>query len=62
MPKWIFITGEFYQVSEKAWVSASVSKLLQQRELDIVPIKCDGYLNVDPGTMNPHEHGEGIRS
>jgi len=26
--------------------------------LDIVPIKCDGYLNVDPGTMNPHEHGE----
>jgi len=42
----------------KGLVSASVSKLLQQRELDIVPIKCDGYLNVDPGTMNPHEHGE----
>lgn len=58
MPKWIFITGGVLSGLGKGLVSASVSKLLQQRNLDIVPIKCDGYLNVDPGTMNPHEHGE----
>lgn len=58
MPKWIFITGGVLSGLGKGLVSASVSKLLQQRELDVVPIKCDGYLNVDPGTMNPHEHGE----
>jgi CTP synthase len=58
MPKWIFITGGVLSGLGKGLVSASVSKLLQQRDLDIVPIKCDGYLNVDPGTMNPHEHGE----
>ena len=58
MPKWIFITGGVLSGLGKGLVSASVSKLLQQRELETVPIKCDGYLNVDPGTMNPHEHGE----
>jgi len=58
MPKWIFITGGVLSGLGKGLVSASVSKLLQQRDLDTVPIKCDGYLNVDPGTMNPHEHGE----
>ncbi len=58
MPKWIFVTGGVLSGLGKGLVSASVSKLLQQRSLDIVPIKCDGYLNVDPGTMNPHEHGE----
>ncbi len=58
MPKWIFITGGVLSGLGKGLVSASVSKLLQKRGLDIVPIKCDGYLNVDPGTMNPHEHGE----
>jgi CTP synthase len=58
MPKWMFITGGVLSGLGKGLVSASVSKLLQERGLDIVPIKCDGYLNVDPGTMNPHEHGE----
>ncbi len=58
MPKWIFVTGGVLSGLGKGLVSASVSKLLQQRELDITPVKCDGYLNVDPGTMNPHEHGE----
>lgn len=56
--KWIFVTGGVLSGLGKGLVSASVSKLLEQRELDIVPVKCDGYLNVDPGTMNPHEHGE----
>lgn len=58
MPKWIFVTGGVLSGLGKGLVSASVSKLLHQRDLDVVPIKCDGYLNVDPGTMNPHEHGE----
>jgi CTP synthase len=58
MPKWIFVTGGVLSGLGKGLVSASVSKLLQLRDQDIVPIKCDGYLNVDPGTMNPHEHGE----
>ncbi len=58
MPKWIFITGGVLSGLGKGLVSASVSKLLQERDLEVAPIKCDGYLNVDPGTMNPHEHGE----
>lgn len=58
MPKWIFVTGGVLSGLGKGLVSASVSKLLQLREQTIVPVKCDGYLNVDPGTMNPHEHGE----
>jgi CTP synthase len=58
MPKWIFVTGGVLSGLGKGLVSASVSKLLQLRGQEIVPIKCDGYLNVDPGTMNPHEHGE----
>ncbi|RLJ03298.1 MAG: CTP synthetase [Candidatus Aenigmatarchaeota archaeon] len=57
-PKWIFITGGVLSGLGKGIVSASVSKLLQARGLKVVPIKCDGYLNVDPGTMNPIEHGE----
>ncbi len=56
--KWIFVTGGVLSGLGKGLVSASVSKLLEQRDLKVVPIKCDGYLNVDPGTMNPHEHGE----
>ncbi|MFB6203374.1 MAG: CTP synthase [Candidatus Nanohaloarchaea archaeon] len=58
MPKWIFITGGVLSGLGKGLVSASVSKLLQERGQEIIPVKCDGYLNVDPGTMNPHEHGE----
>jgi len=58
MPKWIFVTGGVLSGLGKGLISASVSKLLQERNQEIVPIKCDGYLNVDPGTMNPHEHGE----
>ncbi|WP_414838238.1 CTP synthase [Candidatus Nanosalina sp. VS9-1] len=58
MPKWIFVTGGVLSGLGKGLVSASVSKLLQLRGQEITPVKCDGYLNVDPGTMNPHEHGE----
>ena len=58
MPKWMFVTGGVLSGLGKGLVSASVSKLLQQRNQEVIPVKCDGYLNVDPGTMNPHEHGE----
>jgi CTP synthase len=58
MPKWIFVTGGVLSGLGKGLISASISKLLQERDQEIVPLKCDGYLNVDPGTMNPHEHGE----
>ncbi|MDY6770525.1 MAG: CTP synthase [Candidatus Nanohaloarchaea archaeon] len=58
MPRWIFVTGGVLSGLGKGLVSASIAKLLESRGLDIVPLKCDGYLNVDPGTMNPVEHGE----
>ncbi|MDY6761877.1 MAG: CTP synthase, partial [Candidatus Nanohaloarchaea archaeon] len=58
MVKWVFVTGGVLSGLGKGMVSASVSRLLQADGYDVVPVKCDGYLNVDPGTMNPHEHGE----
>ncbi|OGS36543.1 MAG: CTP synthase [Elusimicrobia bacterium RIFOXYB2_FULL_49_7] len=56
-PKFIVITGGVLSGLGKGIASASIGKLLSSR-LKIVPIKCDGYLNTDPGTMNPIEHGE----
>ncbi|MFP4038466.1 MAG: CTP synthase [Candidatus Nanohaloarchaea archaeon] len=56
--KYIFVTGGVLSGLGKGLVAASVSKLLQLRNVEIEPVKCDGYLNVDPGTMNPEEHGE----
>jgi len=56
--KWIFVSGGVLSGLGKGIVSASISKLLQLHDTEVAPIKCDGYLNVDPGTMNPHEHGE----
>ena len=42
----------------KGIVSASIGKLLEARDLRVLLLKCDPYLNVDPGTMNPYQHGE----
>jgi CTP synthase len=55
--KFIIITGGVLSGLGKGIASASIGKLLSSN-LKIVPIKCDGYLNTDPGTMNPVEHGE----
>jgi len=55
--KVIVITGGVLSGLGKGIVSASIGRLLK-RNYKIIPIKCDGYLNVDPGTMNPIEHGE----
>ena len=56
MPKFIIITGGVLSGLGKGVVSASIGKLFSHYK--VIPIKCDGYLNVDPGTMNPVEHGE----
>ena len=56
--RFIFITGGVLSGVGKGIASASIGNLLASAGLKVVPIKCEGYLNVDPGTMNPLEHGE----
>jgi len=58
MTKFIFITGGVVSSLGKGIASASVGKLLESRGLSVSMIKCDPYINVDPGTMNPFQHGE----
>ncbi|MBU0457256.1 MAG: CTP synthase (glutamine hydrolyzing) [Nanoarchaeota archaeon] len=55
--KFIVVTGGVLSGLGKGVAAASIGKLLSSK-LKIVPMKLDGYLNVDPGTMNPIEHGE----
>ncbi len=55
--KLIVVTGGVLSGLGKGVAAASIGRLLSS-EYRVVPIKCDGYLNVDPGTMNPFEHGE----
>lgn len=57
-PKYVFITGGVVSSLGKGLTSASIAMLLESRGLKVVMIKLDPYLNVDPGTMNPFEHGE----
>ena len=58
MSKYIFITGGVVSSLGKGLAAASIGKLLEARGLKTAIIKCDPYLNVDPGTMNPYQHGE----
>jgi CTP synthase len=55
--KFIVVTGGVLSGLGKGVAAASIGGLLSHK-LKVVPIKCDGYLNTDPGTMNPTEHGE----
>ncbi|MBW2969932.1 CTP synthase (glutamine hydrolyzing) [Candidatus Woesearchaeota archaeon] len=55
--KYIIVTGGVLSGLGKGIATASIARLLKNNK-KIVTIKCDGYLNVDPGTMNPIEHGE----
>ncbi len=57
-PKYIFITGGVISSLGKGIASASIGKLLESRGLKVTLIKCDPYINVDAGTMNPYQHGE----
>ncbi|MBU4346886.1 MAG: CTP synthase [Candidatus Omnitrophica bacterium] len=58
MAKYIFVTGGVVSSLGKGIASASIGKLLESRGLKVSLIKCDPYINVDPGTMNPYQHGE----
>ena len=58
MSKFIFVTGGVVSSLGKGIASASIGKLLETRGLKVSVLKCDPYLNVDPGTMNPYQHGE----
>ncbi|MEI6438010.1 MAG: CTP synthase [Candidatus Omnitrophota bacterium] len=58
MSKYIFVTGGVVSSLGKGIASASIGKLLETRGLTVTIMKCDPYLNVDPGTMNPYQHGE----
>ena len=58
MAKYIFVTGGVTSSLGKGIVAASLAKLLQARGLKVTIQKFDPYINVDPGTMNPYEHGE----
>jgi len=57
-PKYIFVTGGVVSSLGKGIASASIGKLLESIGLKVSLIKCDPYINVDPGTMNPYQHGE----
>lgn len=58
MAKYIFVTGGVVSSLGKGIAAASIAKLLEERGLKVTIIKCDPYINVDPGTMNPFQHGE----
>jgi len=58
MAKYIFITGGVVSSLGKGISSAAIAKLLESSGLKVTIIKCDPYINVDPGTMNPFQHGE----
>jgi CTP synthase len=57
-PKYIFVTGGVTSSLGKGIISASLAKLLQARGHRVTIQKLDPYINVDPGTLNPYEHGE----
>src|SRR2546430_13741683 len=56
--KYIFVTGGVVSSLGKGLASASLGALLENRGLHITLLKLDPYINVDPGTMSPYQHGE----
>ena len=56
--KYVFVTGGVASSLGKGIISASLAKLLQARGLKVTIQKFDPYINIDPGTLNPYEHGE----
>lgn len=58
MTKWIFVTGGVASSLGKGVSGASIGKLLQLNGFSVTMAKFDPYFNVDPGTMNPYQHGE----
>lgn len=58
MTRYIFVTGGVVSSLGKGIISSSIGKLLQDRGYSITIQKFDPYINIDPGTLNPYEHGE----
>ncbi|BBG64750.1 CTP synthase [Hydrogenimonas sp.] len=58
MTKYIFVTGGLLSSLGKGITAASIGTLLKQTGMDVSILKMDPYLNMDPGTMSPLEHGE----
>jgi CTP synthase len=58
MGRFIFITGGVVSSLGKGIASSSLAAILEARRLDVTLVKLDPYINVDPGTMNPFQHGE----
>src|SRR5260370_10983321 len=58
MPKYIFVTGGVVSSLGKGLAASSIGCLLEARGLRVTLIKLDPYINVDPGTMSPFQHGE----
>jgi CTP synthase len=56
--KYVFVTGGVTSSLGKGIIAASLAKLLQQRGYSVTIQKLDPYINIDPGTLNPYEHGE----
>jgi len=56
--KYVFVTGGVVSSIGKGLASASVGALLEARGLRVTHVKLDPYINVDPGTMSPYQHGE----
>ena len=58
MAKYIFVTGGVVSGLGKGLTAASLGRILKQRGLKVFMQKLDPYINVDPGTMSPYQHGE----
>ncbi len=58
MTKYIFVTGGVVSSIGKGITTASLGRLLRNRGFTVAPLKLDPYINVDAGTMSPHQHGE----
>ena len=56
--KYVFVTGGVASSLGKGIIASSLAKLLQARGYKVANQKLDPYINIDPGTLNPHEHGE----
>ena len=57
-PKFLFVTGGVVSSIGKGILSASLGSLLESRGLKVTVMKLDPYINLDPGTMSPFQHGE----
>src|SRR5256885_17086877 len=60
MAKYVFVSGGVVSSLGKGIAAASLAAILESRGIKVTLQKCDPYLNVDPGTMSPFQHGEGF--